>query len=202
MLVPSSVPLSVENAQLLRSWDVFVSPLTTYLNGTRWELPWDRILKRAADRETKEGKAVPEVYCRVITREEPRPLSRAQYEELVRKSDGYGMFIDGMTREASCRDGMAEPRRSKLSPREFGILSDFIQVAKPMRPWSTKTGDRCTSSEAARRLFEEARRKADVKLGRYRYQAFRLHRNPHDAKLNSYEFAPPAGLTYCLILPA
>ncbi|MDP9272146.1 MAG: hypothetical protein M3O93_01225 [Chloroflexota bacterium] len=53
MLVPSSVPLSVENAQLLRSWDMFVSPLTTYLNGARWNLPWDRILTKAADLETK-----------------------------------------------------------------------------------------------------------------------------------------------------
>jgi hypothetical protein len=55
MLVPSSVPLSVENAQLLRSWDVFVSPLTTDLNGTRWTLPWDRILQNAADLETRVG---------------------------------------------------------------------------------------------------------------------------------------------------
>ncbi len=202
MLVPSSVPLSVENAELLRSWDVFVSPLTTYLNGTRCNLPWDRILKKAADIETQEGTAPRAVYCRVITREEPRPLSRAQYEELVRETDRYDMFIDGMTQEASCRDGKAKPRRSKLTPREFGILSDFIQAAKPMRPGSTKTGDTCTSSDAARRLFEEARRKADVKLGRYKYRAFRIHKNPHDAKLNSYEFAPPASLTYCLILPA
>ena len=71
-----------------------------------------------------------------------------------------------------------------------------------MRPSSTKTGDGCATSEAARRLFEEARRKADVKLGRYNYRAFRLHRNPHDAKLNSYEFAPSKDLAYCLILSA
>lgn len=55
MLVPRSVPLSVENAQLLRSWCVFVSPLTAHLNGTRWKLPWDRILKNAADLETSVG---------------------------------------------------------------------------------------------------------------------------------------------------
>lgn len=45
VLVPSSVPMSVENAQLLRSWSVFVSPLKTDLSGTRWKLPWDRILE-------------------------------------------------------------------------------------------------------------------------------------------------------------
>lgn len=130
------------------------------------------------------------------------PLSRTQYEELVRESARYDMFIDGVAQEASCRDGQAEPRRSKLTPREFGILSDFIQAPKAMRPGSTKTGDSCASSEAARRLFEEARRKADVKLGRYNYRAFRLHKDPHDARLNSHEFAPPEELTYCLILPA
>jgi NAD(P)-dependent dehydrogenase (short-subunit alcohol dehydrogenase family) len=48
------------------------------------------------------------------------------------------MFIDGMTQEASCRDGKAKPRRSKLTPKEFGILSDFIQAPKAMRPGSTR----------------------------------------------------------------
>ena len=55
MLVPSSVPLSVENAQLLRSWDVFVSPLTTDLNGTQLEAPVGSHPEDAADLETSVG---------------------------------------------------------------------------------------------------------------------------------------------------
>ncbi len=141
-------------------------------------------------------------YCHVITREGTRAANKAQYEKLVNASDEYDMFIDGMTRRASCRDGEKKVRTERLTPKELGILSDFIQVGKPMRPYDSKTGNSCASSSSAYRLFEGARRKVDIKLGRYAYRAFRLHKNPRDRKLNAHEFAPPEDLAYCLILPA
>ena len=199
MLVPRPIRLSIENTQLLTSWDVFVVPLTTYLYGESWKLPWDQILRKPAELP---GKAVDGVYCRVITREGTRSVAKAQYEKLVETRNGYDMFIDGMTREASCRHDKQKPRAEKLTPKELAILSDFIQAAKPMRPYNTKTGNGCASSSSAYRLFEEARKKVDVKLGRYGYRAFRLHKNASDRKLNAHEFAPPEDLNYCLILPA
>ncbi len=201
ILVLDSIPLSVENRQLLRSWDMVVEPLTTHLNGKRWKLPWDRMLRKPVDHEKRE-KSLQDVYCRVIMRDETRSLTKAQYEKTIKDRDKYGMFIDGMTRDASCRNGKSRSRRSRLTPKELGILADYIQAAKRMLPRSTKTGDNCLSAAAACRLFEEARRKADLKLGRYEYRAFRLHKNPTDPKLKSYEFSPPADLKYCLILPA
>ena len=199
MLVPRSIPLSVENVQLLRSWDVFVAPLTTHLNGKRWKLPWDEILKKAGEPATVE-KAPLRVYCRAITRDGTRSLDKNLYEKLVQTRNTYDMFLDGMTREVSCRDGKSKPRTAKLTSREFGILGDYIQAGKAMRPFSTKTGSNSASSEAARRLFEEARKKVDVKQGRYAHRAFRLLKDPTDPKLNSFEFRPPADLKYCLIL--
>ena len=148
------------------------------------------------------GEGVDSAYCVVITRKGTRVANKAQYEELVNASDEYDMFIDGMTRRASCRDGKLKPRTEKLTPKELGILSDFIRVGKSMRPYDTKTGSGCASSSSAYRLFEGARRKVDLKLGRYVYRTFRLHKNPSDRKLNAHEFAPPDDLVYCLILPA
>jgi len=141
-------------------------------------------------------------YCRVITRNGSRAADKAQYEMLINASDEYDMFIDGMTQRASCRDGENKVRTERLTPKELGILSDFIQVGKPMRPYDSKTGNSCASSSSAYRLFEGARRKVDTKLGRYVYRAFRLHKHPRDRKLNAHEFAPPDDLAYCLILPA
>ena len=148
------------------------------------------------------GEGVDGAYCVVITREGTRVANKAQYEKLVYASDEYDMFIDGMTRRASCRDGKLKPRTEKLTPKELGILSDFMRVGKSMRPYDTKTGSGCASSSSAYRMFEGARRKVDLKLGRYVYRTFRLHKNPSDRKLNAHEFAPPDDLVYCLILPA
>jgi len=200
MLVPTPIHLSAEHVELLSTWDVAVAPLSAYLNGKRWKLPWDRILKTPA-RRRPEGKAQEDTYCRVITRAGTRRLGKVQYNELVKERDGYDLFIDGITREASCRHGKGTPRTATLTPKELGILGDYIQGAKPMRPHHTKTGSHCLSGASACKLFEEARRKVDVKLGRYTYRAFRLHKNPTDRQLKSYEFAPSHDLTYCLILP-
>jgi len=148
------------------------------------------------------GEGIDGVYCVVITREGTHFANKARYEKLVNAIDECDMFIDGMTRRVSCRDGEQKPRTEKLTPKELGILSDFIRVGKPMRPYDTKTGNGCASSSSAYRMFEKARRKVDLKLGRYVYRTFRLHKNPSDRKLNAHEFAPPDDLVYCLILPA
>ena len=140
-------------------------------------------------------------YCWVRTRSGVRRLTKGEYEALVQDRDRYEMFIDGMTREAQGRDGTGRSRCAKLTTREFGLLAEYSEAARPMRPRATKIGARCLSDLAAVKLFEKARAKVDVKLGRYEYQAFRLHRNPAERSLKAYEFAPPKAFRYCLILP-
>ncbi len=138
-------------------------------------------------------------YCRIITREKVETLPKSGYEVLVKKRENYGMFIDGITREAFCRDGSSEPQIAKLTARELGILVDVITAGKPICPYATKTGGKSASREAANRLFEGARRKVDVKLGRYKYRAFRLHQKPAGVEYKAFEFAPPDDLQYCVI---
>jgi len=162
-----------------------------------------RMIENASMRvDQHSGEDVDVAYCHVITREGKRAASKAQYERLVDARDEYDMFIDGMTQKASCRHDKQKPRAEKLTPKELGILSDFIQAGKPIRPYNTKTGKGCASISSACRLFVGARKKVDVKLGRYRYRSFRLHKNCGDSKLNAHEFTPPDGFLYCLIPPA
>jgi len=201
MLVPRPVPLSAENLQLLRSWNVFIVDLATHLMNAHWKLPWNRILKQLQDPVESERQRSRD-YCRIVTREGSLTAGKVQYDEAVAARDRYEMFIDGMTGEASCRHGKAKPRSAKLTTRERSILIDVIQAGKPIRPFSTKTGSSSASPAAACRLFEEARRKVDAKLGRYTYRAFRLHKSPTDKKLKAFEFAPPDDLQYCVIVPA
>lgn len=161
----------------------------------------DPIVPSAPDRgpedPAKEG-----AYCCVRTRSGVRRLTKGEYEALVQDRDRYEMFIDGMTREAICRPVSGGSRLTVLTARELGLLSEYIEAGKPMRPRVTKVGARCLSDLAAVKLFEKARAKVDVKLGRYHYRAFRLHKNPTGRGLKAYEFAPPKALHYCLILPA
>ncbi len=199
MLVPTPVGLSPLEVQWLAGWRIMVAPLLHYVTAARWTLPWERILESGVRGVSADPDR--DAYCRVITRSGLRRLTKDQYQALLRSREDFDLFIDGMSREARCREGRGAPRVSRLTPKELGILADYLEAARPLRPRATRTGSRCLSSESACRLFEAARRKVDVKLGRYAYRAFRLHRNPTDRRLKAYEFAPPAELTYCLILP-
>ena len=141
-----------------------------------------------------------DIYCRAITRESTQHLSRAEYDALQRTRDEYDMFIDGISREATSRKGSGPPQTAKLTSSELYILRDFIESGKPMRPRDTKTGENCLSPVSAIRLFQQARKKVDMKLGRHEYRAFHLHKSSHGPDCNTYEFVPPDDLTYCLIV--
>ncbi len=151
--------------------------------------------------DPKTTKPAKNVYCRVVERSGARDISRDAYEALVKKRDGYDLFIDGMTREVACRDRKGKRKYVKLTAKELGILGEYIEAGKPLRPHETKTGKGCNSDLAAIKLLEKVRKKVDVNLRRYQYRFFRLHQNPSDRKLNSYEFSPPKNVTYCMVLP-
>jgi len=179
--------------------DQTIDRITTYRRGHKWkELP-RADLEDARRRTTQPRDERDRNYCHVLTRQGDVMVSRAEYDALVRHRDEYGMFIDGMTRKVTCREANGDLRVANLTARELCILVDLIEAGRPMRPHATKTGSECASSEAASRLFEEARRKVDLKLGRYEYRAFRLHRNPSGPKFKTVEFAPPSDLQYCVI---
>ncbi len=142
----------------------------------------------------------PDFYCRAITHRGSRTLTKAQYAALLRRRSAYDMFINGMTRETICRKGKAKPRSEKLGPKELRILIDVIEARKPVALRKTETGRSCPSRTTASHLFERARAKADLQLGRNKYRAFRLHRGPTAAD-TTYEFDPPNTLKFCVIIP-
>lgn len=142
------------------------------------------------------NKAKPSQYhCRTVTHEGTKYLSKKQYEKLTSKKKSYDIFIDGFTREVAHK-GKVCP---KLTAAEFEIISEYIESRAVMRPFSTKTGS-TRSRDAAVKLFENARRKVDIKLGRYKYLAFQLHKVT-DPKMKSFQFAPPEDIAYCLVIP-
>ena len=140
-------------------------------------------------------------YCQVLTAIGLRPINKVEYMQLVQDQNRYGLFIDGMTREVCCRHDPGRVRKTVLTPREFGMVREYMLVGRPLRPRSTEVGRHCLSDVAAIKLFEKARSKVDIRIGRYRYRMFRLHRNPTDQSLKAFEFAPPESLAYCLVLP-
>lgn len=72
----------------------------------RVETTGSRMIEKASKRaDQHSGEGIDGAYCRVITREATRAVNKAQYEKLVNARDQYDMFINGMTRETSCRDG-------------------------------------------------------------------------------------------------
>ena len=151
---------------------------------------------------TKKNDTEPEnVYCHTISHWGTEYLNKAQYKKLLKTMNEYDMFIDGLTQEALCRESNGKVRTEKITPKEIGILRDYIKDGGILRPHSTTTGSECSSIDSACKLFEVARKKVDEKLERYKFRAFITHRNPTDPKLKSYEFAPPDKLAYCLILP-
>ncbi|MHB1587411.1 MAG: hypothetical protein ACYCRH_03400 [Acidiferrobacteraceae bacterium] len=143
----------------------------------------------------------PEYYCQALTAAGLQDLGKPEYEGLVRTRGDYGLFIDGMTREVFCTQVSGGVRFTKLTPKEFGLMREYLLAGRPLRPRGTEVGSRCLSDAAAIKLFEKARGKVDVRLGRYQYRAFRLHKDATEQGLKAYEFSPPPSLRYCLILP-
>lgn len=134
-------------------------------------------------------------HCRAVTHEGTRNLGKKEYERLTSGKSSYDIFIDGFTREVAHK----RESRPKLTAAEFEIVSEYIETRKALRPFGTRTGS-ARSRDAAVKLFENARRKVDIKLGRYEYRAFRLHKAT-DPIMKSFQFDPPKGMTFCLIIP-
>jgi hypothetical protein len=139
--------------------------------------------------------------CRVLTHKRDRYLSHVQYEKLLARAEGFDLFIDGITKQACSRNGAKKGiRRERLTPAQYVMLGEYIVTRKIMRPVATTLGKKLASAEAALKLFEKARRKVDVKVGRYRYRSFRLLKATC-REANAFEFSPPKDLRFCLIVP-
>ncbi|MBI4230953.1 MAG: hypothetical protein HY608_08980 [Planctomycetes bacterium] len=140
-----------------------------------------------------------EGHCRVVTNDGAAYLARRDYDAFVRKIPAYDLLIDGVRMKVFTRRGCTMIRKATLSPSEFVMISEYIVTGQPIIPTHTQAGRR-RSPQAARKLFERARRKVDTCTGRRTYRFFKLHPAMDSHKI-AFEFVPPEGTTYCLIVP-
>lgn len=155
----------------------------------------------ASDAEDTTKGRPDELFCRAIGSGGTEWRTRHEYETLKAQADDFDMFIDGVTLLAKRRgvDGLTS--EAKVTPREFAILCEYIESKRVLRPYATRAGQQCNSSIAATKCFEKARGKVDVKIERFRFRAFRTHKST-DPSEKAYDFAPPDGFRYCLVIPS
>lgn len=142
--------------------------------------------------EAEETGSPSDSYCKAITHDGRAFLDQRQYEELLGRSSSFDMFIDGFQKKVWKRSVDGKVNAEKLTPAELQVLLSYVEhrkVAKPAR------------FSSSIKVFETARRKADVRVGRYEWRAFGTHRTPADAKMKEYQFCPPCDLRFCITIP-
>lgn len=155
----------------------------------------DLLAERTFDLQLIEELEAPppaDAYCSVVTQEGKGFLKEHEYRALFETRRDYDMFIDGFTRRVWKRTGAGKSVEEKLTPSELEVLVAYIRSGKARRP---------ARFNSTIKVFETARRKVDVKTGRYIWRAFTTHRTPANPSMKQYQFAPPAGFKFCLILP-
>ncbi|MDH5528208.1 MAG: hypothetical protein OEY97_12985 [Nitrospirota bacterium] len=147
---------------------------------------------------TPEGAELP--HCRVVTLKGTHTMDSDEYKELVARASEYDLFIDGISRNALRRYDGEAMAPEMLTPGEFAMIAEYIESRKIMRPTGTKVGTGKTA-DTARKLFDRGRRKVDISLQRYVWLYFRTHKAT-EPDATAFEFSPPEGTSWCLILPA
>lgn len=135
---------------------------------------------------------------RRITGQGAEEINREEYLRAASATGEVDLFIDGVARPARFTKRLPDGTSSsgQLTDAELRQLVGMITRPGPHRP---KEIDRTLQDGI--KIFETARRKVDVDLGRYRWRAFSLHRSGEDRAAKAFAFTPPAGFRYCLLLP-
>lgn len=138
------------------------------------------------------------IYCNAVIDGESKTLTFDEYQSLLGRITDYDLFIDGLRRIAGRKNG-EKCESQDITTLELEMLAEYIESRKPLRPMNTRVGGR-TSADAAQKIFDKARAKVDIRLGRYKWRAFTLHKNL-DSAMKAFEFRPPNDFRYCLLLP-
>ena len=142
--------------------------------------------------EEPEAPPPADAYCKVVTHGGEDFLNESKYRALFEARRDYDMFIDGFEKKVWKRTAAGRCVEEKLTPSEFEVLAAYIRSGKVRRP---------ARFNSTIKVFETARRKADVKTSRYTWRTFRTHRTPADPSMKQYQFAPPPGFKFCLTIP-
>lgn len=133
------------------------------------------------------------VHCRAITRQGIVEVGRIEYDLHLSEWKDYDIFVD-LTR----RVWHLGKERKRLTQREYTMIRQYLETRRAMRPKETEAGKMCLSQRAARKCFEEARRKL---LPKNKSEVFQRYDAEDD--YTAYEFSPSPDLRYCLLyIPA
>lgn len=155
----------------------------------------DLLGQRTFDIDVAEpGEAAPpsNAFCRVVTHEGREFLTQQQYQALVAKRQEFDMFIDAFEKKCWNRRAPGKTTEARLTAAELHVLCSYIEAGKVAKP--TRFG-------SSIKVFETARKKADVNVSRYEWRAFTTHQTPGDPEMKEYQFTPPSGLRFCLVTP-
>ena len=125
--------------------------------------------------------------------------SRAEYEAAVSAPGEYDLFIDAVGRRAwrRCDDHTAE--QVTLTDSQLDLLVDLVEAGQPVAPYKTPHGSHSISAQAARKMFDRARAKLDVKGEDGEYTYFHVIRSAADRYLTPCQFLPPSTARYCVV---
>jgi hypothetical protein len=141
-------------------------------------------------------------YAFLINENGKRPLTKIRYEKIRAHADRYDMFIDGCAMQCFKRDEQGGLIKNTLRPTGFALLKEYIENSQPMSLAlaHTRIPNYLKKDEStALRYFHDTRAQVDFKECRGNWKCFKNISGK--AENTVFQFAPPDGFKYCLIIP-
>jgi hypothetical protein len=140
-------------------------------------------------------------FCRLLTSKGARDLTRAEYDDVVRKAGDFDLFVDAVVPSNSTKYAAGRRRTGRrydsaeLTRLEATAIAELVIRGAPVR---ARDLNALQGVLHPARTIEAARRKVDVRLARYKWRAIHTHAagNERDCQ---YVFSPPASLGYAIL---
>lgn len=127
------------------------------------------------------------------------PITKEEYETLVRERHRYDFIIDGISAQCYKRsDSAHKHRQAHLTVSELELVRDYIVMGGIYSPRRFRRHAGSIEPETAIRLFNSMRQKVDVEIGRGVYTLFHT-RKGRTGRLRAFEFDPPDSVSWLLI---
>jgi hypothetical protein len=140
--------------------------------------------------------------CTVIDQDGSRPLTAREYDALVGRPGEIDLFIDttvvvdGGGHRARRRNDDGTATESVLTKYEAAALVELIAARRPLDARYLAA----VGVNDVAKIIERARRKIDVRRGRYNWRA--IHTLAGDrSESKRWLFTPEAGLTFAVVRP-
>jgi hypothetical protein len=142
-------------------------------------------------------------FCATFDNDGRRMLTAPEYRERVGRGAEFDLFIDLMTTvdgrgfRAGRRNLELVYEETTLTKLEAAVLVEIITTARALR-----AGDFTTiNASSTDKIIERARRKVDVRLGRYDWRAIHtVSTSTQEGK--RWQFLPHDGMKWCVLFPA